>query len=88
MGSKKPQAKETKEPSLAAVGRTMSGAGGAATNRLQPLADFRNRVVHAPPQFGFHLLQLGLQSFADRPPKHQKSAASPATSQTPWRSRR
>jgi hypothetical protein len=25
---------------------------------LQPLADFRNRVVHAPPQFGLHRLQF------------------------------
>src|SRR5271155_5800751 len=39
---------------------------------LQPLADFRNRVMHAPPQLDLHLLQFGLHSFANRLPKHQK----------------
>jgi hypothetical protein len=37
-----------------------------AHNGFQPRADRRNRVVHTPPQFGFHLLQLGLQPFANR----------------------
>ena len=39
-----------------------------AHNGLQPRADRWNRVVHAPPQLGFHLLQPGLQSFANRLP--------------------
>jgi hypothetical protein len=43
-----------------------------AHHGLQPRADFRNGVVHAPPQFGFHLLQLGLHTLANRLPKHQK----------------
>jgi hypothetical protein len=29
-----------------------------AQHGLQPLADFRNRVVRAPPQFGLHRLQF------------------------------
>jgi hypothetical protein len=32
-----------------------------AHHGLQPRADFGDRVMHAPPQFGFHRLQLGLQ---------------------------
>jgi len=39
-----------------------------AHNGLQPRADFRHGVVHTPPQLGFHLLQPGLQSFANRLP--------------------
>ena len=43
-----------------------------AHDGLQPRADFRNGVMHAPPQFGFHLLQLGLHALANRLPKYQK----------------
>ncbi len=43
-----------------------------AHNGLQPLTDFRNRVMHASPQLDFHLLQLSLHAFANRLPKHQK----------------
>ncbi len=43
-----------------------------AHNGLQPLTDFRNRVMHASPQLDLHLLQLGLHAFANRLPKHQK----------------
>ena len=42
------------------------------TTELQPPAYCRNGVVHAPPQFGFHLVELGLQSFANRLPQHRK----------------
>ncbi len=41
-------------------------------NGLQPLANFRNRVMHAPPQLDLHLLQFGLHALANRLPKHQK----------------
>ena len=45
----------------------------------QPRAGFRHGGVHAPPQLGFHLAQLGLQPFANRLPKNQKaSLARPA----------
>ena len=43
-----------------------------AHNGLQPRADFRHGVVHTPPQLGFHLLQPGLQSFANRLAQHRK----------------
>jgi hypothetical protein len=47
----------------------------AAHHGLQPRADFGNGVVHAPTQFGFHLLQLGLHTLANRLPKHQKPSS-------------
>jgi len=43
-----------------------------AHNGLQPLSDFRNRVMHAPPQADLHLLQLGLHALANRLPKHHE----------------
>jgi hypothetical protein len=60
-----------------AHGETKVGHGMAVTryteitkmpthNGLQPRADFRNGVVHASPQFGFYLLQLGLHTLANR----------------------
>src|SRR5208282_2462281 len=39
---------------------------------LQPLANFRNRVMHASPQLGFHRQQFRLHALANRLPKHQK----------------
>ncbi len=39
---------------------------------LQPLANFRNRIMHASPQLDFHLLQLSLHALANRLPKYQK----------------
>ena len=41
-------------------------------NGLQPLADFRNRVMHTPPQLDLDPLQRRLHAFANRLPKHQK----------------
>ena len=38
----------------------------------QPLAHFRDGVVHASPEFSLHLIQLRLQSFANRLPQHRK----------------
>lgn len=45
-----------------------------AHDSVQPLADFRNRIVHALPQFRFYCLQLGLQPFSDGLPQHGESA--------------
>ena len=39
---------------------------------LQPLANFRSRIVHAPPQLSFHFLQLGLHALANRLPKNHE----------------
>ena len=63
---------ETKVVHGLAVTRYSEVTKMPAHHRLQPRADFRNGVVHAPPQFGFHLLQLGLHALANRLPKHQK----------------
>jgi len=46
-----------------------------ANNGFQPCSDFRDRVMHASPQFGLHRLQLGLQPFADRLPEHGKPSS-------------
>ncbi len=43
-----------------------------AHNGLQTLADFRNRIVHTPPQADLHLLQLGPHTLANRLPKHHE----------------
>ncbi len=43
-----------------------------AHHRLQPFANFRNRVMHTPPQADLHLLQLGLHTLANRLPKHHE----------------
>jgi hypothetical protein len=48
----------------------------SAHHSFQPLADFRNRFVHASPQFGFDRLQLGLQPFSDGLPQHGPSLPS------------
>jgi hypothetical protein len=38
-------------------------------DRTQPLAHFRNGIMHASFEFGFHLTQLRLQPFANRLPQ-------------------
>ncbi len=63
---------ETKVGQGMPVARHSEVSDMPAHNGLQPLANFRNRVMHAPPQLDFHLLQLGLHSFANCLPKHQK----------------
>src|SRR6266850_906921 len=46
-------------------------------HRLQPLALVGNGFVHASLKFGFHLVQLRLQSLADRLPQHRKPSIAP-----------
>jgi hypothetical protein len=43
-----------------------------AHNGLQPLANFRNRIMHTPPQLDLDPLQRSLHALAKRVPKHQK----------------
>ena len=43
-------------------------------HRLQLLTQFRDGFAHAPLKFGFHLVQLRLQPFADRLPQHRESS--------------
>src|SRR5208282_2155930 len=63
---------ETKMSQSISVARYSEVTEMPTHHGLQPLADFRNRVMHASPQFGFHRQQLGLHAFANRLPKHQK----------------
>src|SRR5215470_2259227 len=44
----------------------------STNHRLQPLTLLRDGGVHASVKFGFHLVQLRLQPFADRLPQHRK----------------
>ena len=46
-------------------------------HRLQPLPDLGNGIVHAPPQLGLHLVQLGLQPRTHRLPKHREPSVAP-----------
>ena len=41
-----------------------------AHNGLQPLANFRNRIMHTPPQLDLDAQQRGLHALANRVPKH------------------
>ncbi len=41
-------------------------------NGFQPLADFRNRVMHTPPQLDLDSLQRRLHALANRLPKHHE----------------
>src|SRR5208282_3401560 len=42
-------------------------------HRAQPLAHFRDGVVHASLELGFHLAQLGLQPLTNRLPQHREA---------------
>src|SRR5467141_2143340 len=46
-------------------------------HRLQPFALVGDGFVHASLKFGFHLVQLGLQSLAYRLPQHRKPSIAP-----------
>jgi len=43
-------------------------------HRLQPVTLFGDGFMHPSLKFGFHLVQLRLQPFADRLPQHRKSS--------------
>src|SRR5271156_4199889 len=63
---------ETKVSQSVPVARHSEVSDMPAHHGLQPLADFRNRVMHASPQLGFHRQQFRLHALANRLPKHQK----------------
>src|SRR5467141_604427 len=56
-------------------------------HRLQPLALVGNGFVHASLKFGFHLVQLRLQSLADRLPQHGEPSVAPLLHTDVWLSR-
>ena len=49
-------------------------------HRAQPLSHFRDGVVHASLEFGFHLAQLGLQPRTNRLPQHREPSVAPLLS--------
>ncbi len=59
---------ETKPSQGRRIGRHSVVSDMTTHDGFQPLPHFRNGIMHAPPKFGFHLAQLGPQSFADRLP--------------------
>ena len=46
-------------------------------DRVQPLAHFRDGIVHAPPEFAFHLIQLRLHPLTNRLPQHREVPVAP-----------
>jgi hypothetical protein len=48
-----------------------------STHRLQPLPYFGDGFLHASLKFGFHLVQLRLQLFANRLPQHREPSLAP-----------
>jgi hypothetical protein len=64
--------REAKVGQSVPVSRYAEVANMPTYNGLQPCADFRNRVMHTPPQLDLHLLQLGLHALANGVPKHHK----------------
>src|ERR1700736_4441413 len=53
------------------------GAKVSTHNRPQPLALFGDGLVHSSVEFGFHLIQLRLQPFADGLPQHREPSIAP-----------
>ena len=57
----------------------------ASNHALQPLPDFRQRLMHAPPKFVLHLFQLSKESLSDTLAQHEELAVLPqALAQTEW----
>src|SRR6266478_839013 len=46
-------------------------------HRLQPFTQFGDGCMHSSLKFGFHLVQLRLQPFADRLPQHREPSIAP-----------
>src|SRR5216683_1493118 len=51
---------------LSLTSRTVLGISSAPTQHAEPATHFRNGFVHASSELGFYLVQLRLQSFANR----------------------
>ena len=49
----------------------------ASNHALQPLPDFRQRLMHAPPKFVLHLFQLSKESLSDTLAQHEELAVLP-----------
>src|SRR6266478_6469130 len=68
---------EPKRIQRRAVGRHSVITNVSTHDRSQPLAHFRNGIMHAPFEFGFHLAQLRLQPFANRLPQDREASIAP-----------
>src|SRR5712692_4285840 len=68
---------EPKRVQRRAVGRHSVITNVSTHDRSQPLAHFRNGIMHAPFEFGFHLAQLRLQPFANRLPQDREASVAP-----------
>src|SRR2546427_5113670 len=67
----------SKNPQRVVVPRHTVIPDVATHHRLQPLAHFGDGFVHASLKFGFHLIQLRLQPFANRLPQHREPSIAP-----------
>jgi hypothetical protein len=68
---------ESKEPQRPVVHGHPVISDVSTHHRFEPLALFRDGFVHASLKFGFHLVQLRLQPFANRLPQHRKPSIAP-----------
>src|SRR5258708_4595729 len=68
---------EPKRVQRRAVGRHSVITNVSPHDRPQPLAHFRDGVMHASFEFGLHLAQLGLQPFANRLPQDREASVAP-----------
>src|SRR5258707_849943 len=68
---------EPKRVQRRAVGRHSVITNVSTHDRPQPLAHFRDGVMHASFEFGLHLAQLGLQPFANRLPQDREASVAP-----------
>src|SRR5207245_1603446 len=71
---------EPKRVQRRAVGRHSVITNVSTHDRPQPLAHFRNGIMHAPFEFGLHLAQLRLQPFANRLPQDREASVAPLLS--------
>jgi hypothetical protein len=68
---------EPKNPQRVLVPRHTVISDVSTHHRLQPLADFGDGFMHPSLKFGFHLVQLRLQPFANRLPQHREPSIAP-----------
>src|ERR1700730_15366139 len=65
---------EPKDPQRVLVPRHTVISAVSTHHRLQPRAYFGDGFMHASLKFGFHLVQLRLQPFANRLPQHRETS--------------
>jgi hypothetical protein len=68
---------EPKNPQRVLVPRHTVISDVSTHHRLQPRAYFGDGFMHASLKFGFHLVQLRLQPFANRLPQHREPSIAP-----------